>query len=60
MPAIINKGWGERTSYIMIDEKREKANIIIKINFRGERTGYHNGWGEKVSYYNGWGESTIW
>ena len=30
-----------------MDEEREKAIIIIKINFWGERTRCHNGWEEE-------------
>ena len=34
----------ERKQAIIMDEEREQANIIIKINFCGERTRCHNGW----------------
>ena len=47
--AFIYSGWGESTSYIVMDDEREKTIIIIKINGWGERTSYYNVWGERTS-----------
>ena len=47
--AFIYNGWGESTSYIVMDDEREKTIIIIKINGWGERTSYYNVWGERTS-----------
>ena len=53
------------SSTIIMDEEREQAIIIIKMNGRGRRPSYvimdkereqantYNGWEERTSYYNG-------
>ena len=52
---IIYIGWGERTSYIIMEWMR-RENKLNYNNWWGERTSYYNEWGERTSYSIGWGK----